>query len=152
MCKKEKPASHSNSTKLVPTKTIPKSFKLSKTKRRRASSAVLSTEQKEMREIEKRGTFHARKLNPRIFKSSAGNMGILNNIKNKMTKTTFQPFNLRTEQRAHKHEEKEMKGNPKGKESGKEKDREREKVKGIKKGGKTSKQSDNTSEKKTVES
>merc|ERR1719295_1242688 len=107
MCKKEKPPSHCNSTKLVPTKTIPKSFKLSKTKRRRASSAGLSTEQKEMREIEKRGTFHARKLNPKLFRSSAGNMGILNNIKNRVTTTKVKPFRLSTERRAHQHEEKE---------------------------------------------
>ena len=122
--KKHKP------THPMPTKTIPQSFKLSKTKRRRASSAVLTTEQKEMREIEKRGAFHARKLNPKIFKSNAGNMGILNNIKNKMTTTTVQPFHLRTERRAHKHEEREMKGKERGKikekERGKQLEKERE--------------------------
>merc|ERR1719419_770057 len=104
---KKRKASYSAPSKTAATKTIPHSFKLSKTKRRRASSAALTTEQKEMREIEKRGAFHARKFNPKIFKAAAGNIGILNNIKNKATTTTFQPFRLRTEQRALKHDDKE---------------------------------------------
>jgi len=135
--KKRKP-SYSASTKPAPTKTIPQSFKLSKTKRRRASSAVLTTEQKEMREIEKRGAFHARKLNPKLFKSSAGNMGILNNIKNRVTTTKVQAFKLRTEQRAHQHEEKEkkrervkVKVGDKGRDKEIEKDKEIEREKGT---------------------
>jgi len=83
------------------TTTIPQSFKLSKTKKRRNTS-ILSTEQKQLNEIEKHGSFQARKINPKIFKANAGNLGILNNIKNKRN-TTIEPFNLMTEKRAQKY-------------------------------------------------
>merc|ERR1719334_1088341 len=53
-------------------KTIPQSFKLSKTKRRRACrDALLSTEQKQLKMMEERGQFHARKVNRNLFKAGA---------------------------------------------------------------------------------
>eukprot|EP01083_Nonionella_stella_P093713 262702_1 len=87
-----------------PNPTVPQSFKLSKTKKRRTGCTALSTEEKELKEIQKHGTFQARKINPKIFQANAANIGILNNIKNnKMSTTTVQPFNLLTEKRAQKH-------------------------------------------------
>ena len=55
--------------------------------------------------------FQARKINPKIFKSNASNLGILNNVKNKMTTTTIQPFNFMTEKRAKQYDNKHKNDN-----------------------------------------
>jgi len=92
-----------------PTKTIPKSFKLcTKSRRRRKQSNALSTDAKAIKEIEKRGAFKAKKLNPKMFKKNALGSGILNNVKtnNKATKTIPKSFNFQTEKRAKIHNNK----------------------------------------------
>jgi len=101
------------STTATSTSTITQSFNLSKSKKRKKRSTVLSSEQKELREIEQYGQFHARKINPKIFKSNAANLGILNNVKNKQMTTTVQPFHFLTEKRARKHQERSSSESPK---------------------------------------
>mmetsp|Transcript_60718 Transcript_60718/g.54697 ORF Transcript_60718/g.54697 Transcript_60718/m.54697 type:complete len:276 (-) Transcript_60718:94-921(-) len=59
---------------------------------------------KDNKENDDKQQFHARKFNPKIFKQNASNLGILNNVKNKMTTTTVQPFSFQTEKRAQKYQ------------------------------------------------
>ena len=68
----------------------------------RAQKRLHKNKDKENRDNEQQ--FHARKINPKIFKQNASNLGILNNVKNKMTTTTVQPFHFMTEERAQKYQ------------------------------------------------